>query len=103
MFRTSRRNVLRGTLASIALPGATVLNLGCTPDQDNGARNTDELPDDQSERSEKNADKESAMKIQYLEIVTADVAAACALYSQMQGVTFGDAVQELGGARTANL
>ncbi len=43
------------------------------------------------------------MKIHYLEIVTPDVTAACALYSQMYGVTFGEADPNLGGARTANL
>ena len=43
------------------------------------------------------------MKIQYLEIVTPDVDAACQLYSQMHGVPFGDADQNLGGARTAKL
>ena len=43
------------------------------------------------------------MNIQYLEIVTKDVAGACALYSQTHGVTFGEAVPELGGARTAKL
>lgn len=43
------------------------------------------------------------MRIHYLEIVTTDVDAACALYSQMHGVTFGDADQNLGGARTTNL
>lgn len=44
------------------------------------------------------------MKIQYLEIVTADdVDAACKLYSQMYGVTFADANLKLGGARTAKL
>ena len=43
------------------------------------------------------------MKIQYLEIVTPDVDAACTLYSMMYGVMFGDADQSLGGARTAEL
>jgi len=43
------------------------------------------------------------MKIHYLEIVTTDVDAACELYSQMHGATFGDADQNLGGARTAKL
>lgn len=43
------------------------------------------------------------MKIHYLEIVTTDVDAACELYSQMHGATFGEADQNLGGARTANL
>ena len=44
-----------------------------------------------------------AVRIHYLEIVTTGVDAACALYSQMHGVTFGEADQKLGGARTANL
>ena len=103
MPRINRRNVLRVGLASMVLPGATILNLGCTPDQDNGAGNAEELPDDQSNIHDKNADRGSTMKIQYLEIVTTDVDAACELYSQMHGVTFGNADQSLGGARTAKL
>ena len=87
----------------MALPGAAILHLGCAPDKDNGARNTEELPEDRSNVHDPNADKGNAMKIYYLEIVTADVNAACALYSQMYGVTFGEADQKLGGARTANL
>ena len=46
---------------------------------------------------------DNTIKIYYLEIVTPDVDAACALYSQMYGVTFGDADPNLGGARTAAL
>lgn len=103
MLRTNRRDILRIGVASVALPGVTVLNLGCTPDQDNAARETDTLPSGQSKVVDDIADEETAMKIHYLEIVTTHVAQACALYSQVHGVTFGDAVQELGGARTANL
>jgi len=43
------------------------------------------------------------MQIHYLEIVTTDVEPICALYSNIHGVTFGDADQTLGGARTARL
>ncbi len=43
------------------------------------------------------------MRVHYLEIVTTDVVAACELYSGIHGVTFGDADQNLGGARTAQL
>lgn len=103
MASINRRNILCGGLAAMALPGATILNLGCTPDQENGARGTNGLPDDQTNGHHKNADNGSAMRIQYLEIVTTDVDAACALYSQMHAVTFGDADQNLGGARTAKL
>lgn len=102
--RKNRRNILRVGLASMALPGAAVLNLGCTPDPDVGADNEAEPPpDDQSNERDKDADKGKAMKIQYLEIVTPDVDAACTLYSQMHGVDFGDADPSLGGARTASL
>jgi predicted enzyme related to lactoylglutathione lyase len=103
MPRINRRNILRVGLAATALPGATILNLGCAPDEDNGAPSTNGLPDDESNMHDKNADKRSAMKIQYLEMVTTDVDAACELYSQMHGVTFGDVDQNLGGARTAKL
>ena len=43
------------------------------------------------------------MKIHYLEIVTRDVDAVCAAYAQANGVTFGDRIATLGGARTAQL
>jgi predicted enzyme related to lactoylglutathione lyase len=43
------------------------------------------------------------MKIQYLEIVTADVDAMCTLYSQMHGISFGEADPNLGGARTSRI
>jgi predicted enzyme related to lactoylglutathione lyase len=69
------------------------LNLGCSPDQDK----SNGLPVDEK------ADTANAMKIQYLEIVTTDIDAACALYSQMHGAVFGEADQNLGGARTARL
>ena len=47
--------------------------------------------------------KANALRIYYLEVVTTRVDAACALYSQMHGVTFGEPNQKLGGARTADL
>ena len=43
------------------------------------------------------------MRVHYLEIVTKDVDATCELYSGIHGITFGDADQSLGGARTAQL
>lgn len=44
-----------------------------------------------------------SMRVHYLEIVTRDVDAACKLYAGVHGVTFGDADQSLGGARTVRL
>ncbi|GBL04325.1 VOC family protein [Glaciecola sp. KUL10] len=42
-------------------------------------------------------------RIHYLEIVTSNVNQVCDFYSQTLGVSFSDAIPELGGARTANL
>lgn len=108
MSRINRRNFLRIGLTSMALPGATILNSGYTYNQDSGTRKTEESPDDQLNRHDRNANNSNAnkgngMRIHYLEIVTTDVDAACVLYSKMHGVTFGEADQNLGGARTANL
>lgn len=43
------------------------------------------------------------MQIYYLEIVTPDVDATCATYSQLHGVMFSDGEIGLGNARTAAL
>ncbi len=43
------------------------------------------------------------MQIHYLEIVTPDVDQLCTTYAAANGLTFGDAVPELGNARTAKL
>ena len=93
MSKITRRNILRMGLASLALPGTAILNLACKP----------EYPPDPSNEIDNNADKGNTMKIYYLEIVTPDVDASCALYSQMYGVVFGKVDPSLGGARTANL
>ena len=90
-------------MAALAAPGTAILNLACKPGQDNKASHTEGLPDNSSNEIDKSAGKGITMKIHYLEIVTPDVDAACALYSQMHGVVFGKADQNLGGARTANL
>lgn len=114
----NRRNALRMGAASMALPAAAMLHLGCTqsskddPTPQDNQDNSDEAPKTESsgsdlknEPSEENqpADKVKSAKIHYLEIVTPDVDAACNLYSKMYGVTFGDAIQRFGGARTAEL
>jgi len=52
---------------------------------------------------ENSLDPESALTIQYLEIVTTNVDRVAALYSQIYGVTFGEADPNLGMARTAKL
>jgi uncharacterized protein len=67
----------------MTIPVTALLSPGCTQSPQDSRRN--------------------AVKVHFLEIVTPDVDTACALYSMMYGVTFGDANQDLGGARTANL
>lgn len=65
----------------MALTGTGILNPGCTPVQYNAAHNLDALSQDQPNVNDPNSNKVAAMKIYYLEIVNADVNAACALYS----------------------
>ncbi len=43
------------------------------------------------------------MQVHYLEIVTPEVDATCATYTQLHGVAFSDPEPGLGNARTANL
>lgn len=43
------------------------------------------------------------MKIQYLEIVSSEVDAICSAYENSHRVSFGDAEELLGGARTCSL
>ena len=94
MATTDRRGLLRAGLAFLTLPGVTMLNMGNTS---KGSL------DDPSNVHYKTANKRQTMKIHYLEIVTPDVEAACALYASMYRVTFGEAEPYLGGARTAKL
>ena len=82
-----RRTALRMGAASMTIPVAAMFSAGCA----------ESTVDNQDSR------QEGFVKIQYLEIVTPNVDSACALYSMMYGVTFGDPNQDLGGARTAEL
>ena len=43
------------------------------------------------------------MRVHYLEVVTKDVDAACALHAAIHNVSFGEPDPNLGGARTARL
>ena len=90
--RIGRRDMMRLGLASAVFPAA-ILNVLAAQEPTNGARKL----------RVKTGKGPSEVRIHYLEIVTKDVDAACALYSQALGVTFGKAEQDLGGARTANL
>src|SRR5688500_12779927 len=95
MLRINRRNLLGAGLALMVFVGVTIVNPGRAAEQDIRTSNT--IAD------KHHAVKGDPIKIHYLEIVTPEVDAACGLYSQMHGVTFGKAEQNLGGARVANL
>jgi len=49
------------------------------------------------------SNKEKAMLVQYLEVVTADVDATCSALEKLHGVRFGAPEAALGNARTATL
>ena len=100
----NRRIVLRVVAVSLTFLITTTLNLGhlsSQPIQSTDEPKTESTGDDQLSQKEK--EKEGKVKIYFLEIVTPETEAACALYSKMYGVTFGDAIPKLGGARTAKL
>lgn len=111
MSKPDRRNLLRVGLAFVALP-STLLHLGCSTSQAPASEDKNEPTDHDAEANEEDRKKTTehepqtqgnSMQVQYLEIVTPDVDAVCASYSQMHGVTFKDADPSLGGARTADL
>lgn len=93
----------RNALSLAALSVTSILNPGCTPGQESAPQDAGLSTDDFPNKNESNTYHGEAMRIHYLEIVTTDVESVCTLYSKMHGVTFGDADQNLGGARTVQL
>jgi predicted enzyme related to lactoylglutathione lyase len=49
------------------------------------------------------SEEEKAIRVQYLEVVTADVDATCSALEKLHGVRFGEPEAALGNARTATL
>lgn len=101
MANTNRRNMLRVGFAFVAVP-SDLLHLGCTTDRAETSKEADGSPDESTATANEKP-KGKSMKIQYLEVVTTDVDAVCATYSQLHDVTFGEGDQNLGGARIAKL
>jgi predicted enzyme related to lactoylglutathione lyase len=88
-------------LAAVSLSALPMI--GCQGDEDgapSGSRDSANATASEKRNDTRNGE---SMRIHYLEIVTKDVDATCKLYSGVHGVTFGDADQSLGGARTAQL
>ena len=77
--------------------------LGCTRDENSATEEGDHLPDATMTKIRSDTGHGLTMQVHYLEVVTKDVDATCELYSGINGVTFGDADQSLGGARTVQM
>ena len=73
MLRVNRRNILRMSLASLTVPAFKILEFGFGRDPRSSLQTSGVLQEDQESVKNENAEKGNAMKIQYLEIVTADV------------------------------
>jgi predicted enzyme related to lactoylglutathione lyase len=74
----------------------------CTPEvSDTYAQ--PERPTRDVRKSDQEFNKEDAVKVHYLEIVTPEVDATCDALENLQGVRFGEPIPELGHARTATL
>lgn len=93
----------RNALSLMALSFTAILNLGWTRGQADATREGDRSPADPLNDDDTDTHQGAPLHIHYLEVVTPDVETTCTLYSRMYGVTFGDADQNLGGARTARL
>ena len=106
MTKPNRRNMLRAGLAIAVLPNTALLNLRWAPFDGSPLATTSDSPDvplSNHENATTLTDTENTMRIHYLEIVTKDVEATCKTFSQIHGVKFAEADQNLGGARTAEL
>ena len=77
---------MKGMLTAVIVP---VLAVGCTPPEADLHR--------QSSRGETN------IQVYYLEIVTPEVDAVCAVYAAANGLQFGAPDSALGYARTASM
>ena len=101
-MNTTDHSITRRRALSLVGVSLTTVHFGCSREEP-VAPQVGTVPADDAPIENKPDEKHrESMNLHYLEIVTTDVDAACKLYSQIHGVTFGDAVQNLGGARTAN-
>ncbi|MEQ8209869.1 MAG: hypothetical protein RH917_08550 [Lacipirellulaceae bacterium] len=91
MAEKNRRDLLSFATASLTLPAFL------------GVANTSNKGHAQLAEPAKKADKEVAMEVGYLEIVTPEVDAVCKNYEQLHGVKFSKPNANLGFARTARL
>ncbi|MCA9036063.1 MAG: hypothetical protein KDA91_13085 [Planctomycetaceae bacterium] len=77
--------------------------LGCNHDETTPTSAVESVPDTSTSNEKRYTGDKETMRVHYLEIVTKNVDAACDIYAGIHSVTFGDADQSLGGARTARM
>ena len=109
MKNLDRRELLRaGIVLSIPVAGLPLFG-GCQNSTDTADKQKGDSAENAAKQTktpnEKDTEEkeEPKMQIQYLEIVTTDVAALCKQYAAAHGITFGEPVPNLGNARTAEL
>lgn len=103
MSKLSRRDILQTSSVMLAAPSLMML-FGCTKSDKNNPENDTPTTEGDGE-SEENESKEepakaTAMKVEYLEIVTPDVDALVEQYSKAHGVEFSEPIAGFGNART---
>lgn len=98
----SRRDLMRLSSASCLLSILAISEVGCAAGEDKPLSNAD-TPKDTTSTDDDPSEKETTMKIHYLEIVTPDVESTCQTYEKIHGVEFAGPEAMLGNARTAKL
>jgi predicted enzyme related to lactoylglutathione lyase len=93
----------REAFALAAVCMSALPTIGCQRDEDGAIRESADSADAATREKPNDTRNGEPMRVHYLEIVTKDVDVTCKLCSAVHGVTFGDADQSLGGARTAQL
>lgn len=99
MVQAPEENRMMTTLtfrSILALLAPALVLWGCNAP---GAGGTRESPALETQTTQ----KEKAMLVQYLEVVTADMDATCSALERLHGVSFGEPEAALGNARTATL
>lgn len=107
-MKKTTQSISRRRALSLVAGSLTITHFGCTRERSDSpplgaVASSDASIDHGADNSKKDTTIGESMKLHYLEVVTKEVDAACKLYAQIHGVTFGEPVQSLGGARTANV
>lgn len=103
MSKTNQALTRRRAIALAALSSTAFLNLGRVHGQESAKADGKDSSKPLPKTNEHDSGNRDDMQLHFLEIVTKDVDAVCALYSQTHGVAFGEALKEFGGARTVQL